>query len=193
MPRPREFDPEQAMQEAMEAFWEHGYNATSVKDLLAEMGLNRGSLYGAFGDKKKLFLAALEKYDQHQFPIFQGILNRPGPARDNLRDLFDLVVDRCCGPEGRRGCLAAKAAMELVPQEQDVADWLRKFNQRNERAIADVIRRGQDEGDVNRALNPRTTARYLLSSMGGLRMHSIMSPTRKEIREVVDLILKVLD
>ena len=62
MARPKEFDPETAAQEAMEAFWERGYAATSVNDLLEEMGLNRGSLYGTFGDKKQLFLAALEKY-----------------------------------------------------------------------------------------------------------------------------------
>ena len=58
MARPREFDSDQAMQDAMDAFWERGYNATSVNDLLSEMKLNRGSLYGAFGDKKQLFLAA---------------------------------------------------------------------------------------------------------------------------------------
>ena len=62
MARPKEFDPDLAAQEAMEAFWEHGYTATSVTDLLEEMGLHRGSLYGTFGDKKKLFLAALDKY-----------------------------------------------------------------------------------------------------------------------------------
>ena len=193
MPRPREFDPEQAMQEAMEAFWEHGYNATSVKDLLSEMGLNRGSLYGAFGDKKKLFLAALDKYDQQQFPVIQGILDREGSAKRNIHDLFAFVVDRCCGPEGRRGCLAGKAAMELVPHEKDVAEYLRKLNTRNEKYLASVIQRGQDDGSINKALPPRATARYLLTSLGGLRTHGIMSPTKKEVREVVDLILRVLD
>ena len=71
MARPKEFDPDDAMGEAMEAFWQHGYHATSVTDLLGEMKLNRGSLYGTFGDKKTLSLAALAEYGKqgHEMPL----------------------------------------------------------------------------------------------------------------------------
>src|SRR3982751_4544426 len=115
MARPKEFDPDHAAGEAMEAFWERGYAATSVIDLLAEMGLNRGSLYGTFGDKKKLFLAALDKYDQQNVVRFREMLEKPGSAKTIVRDMLQMAMTSCTGDEGRRGCLAAKAAMEMAP------------------------------------------------------------------------------
>src|SRR5439155_6557880 len=117
MARPKAFDPDQAAQEAMEAFWERGYNATSVSDLLAEMGLHRGSLYGTFGDKKQLFLAALDKYQDQNVAMIREVLEQPGSARQAIVALLDVAIERCTGAGAARGCLAAKAAMELAPHD----------------------------------------------------------------------------
>ena len=193
MARPRTFDPELAMQEAMEAFWERGYNATSVSDLLTEMKLNRGSLYGTFGDKKQLFLAALERYAAQGFDALQEILDQPGSAKANLREWVRTVSQTCIGEAGKRGCLVAKAAMELAPFDEEIAQWVRKLHLRHERAVAEVIRRGQKSGEINRDLAPTAAARFLLSSMGGLRLMGSISPCEKDVREVVELVLKVLD
>lgn len=193
MARPKAFDPELAMQEAMEAFWERGYNATSVNDLLVEMKLNRGSLYGTFGDKKQLFLAALDRYAAQAFDALQEILDRPGSARDSLREWVRTVSQTCIGEAGRRGCMVAKAAMELAPFDEDIAHWVRKLHLRHERAVADVVRRGQKSGEINAALSPSAAARFLLSSMGGLRLLGSISPNEKDVREVVELVLRVLD
>src|ERR1700749_3678569 len=78
MARPKEFDPGEAMREAMAAFWERGYHATSVSDLLSEMKLNRGSLYGTFGDKKRLFLATLAEYEKQSRETMRETLEQPG-------------------------------------------------------------------------------------------------------------------
>src|SRR5438874_8018466 len=111
MGRPKQFDPDEAMQEAMEAFWERGYAATSVNDLLDEMGLNKGSLYGTFGDKKQLFLAALEKYSDQRTCAVTDILEQKISARKVLASLLDYIAHDCVGENAHRGCLAAKAAM----------------------------------------------------------------------------------
>src|SRR5436189_2827778 len=105
MARPREFDRDTAAQEAMEAFWDHGYNATSVTELLSEMGLHRGSLYGTFGDKKQLFLAALEKYQDQNVAMIREVLERPGSAREAIVALLDVAIERCTGAGAERGCL----------------------------------------------------------------------------------------
>ena len=136
MARPKQFDPDQATQEALDTFWERGYGATSVQDLLEEMGLNRGSLYGTFGDKKQLFLAVLDKYYEQCGADFQRVLDEPASPRQALRDLLDRVARECTGGEGTRGCLAAKAAMELAPHDKDVAGWLRRFHKRNVAMLA---------------------------------------------------------
>src|SRR5436189_3836074 len=107
MARPREFDRDTAAQEAMEAFWDHGYNATSVSELLTEMGLNRGSLYGTFGDKKQLFMAALEKYQDQNVAMIRDVLEQPGrSAREAVAALLQVAVERCTGEGAQRGCLA---------------------------------------------------------------------------------------
>ena len=193
MARHKEFDPDVAMQEAMEAFWERGYAATSVNDLLEEMGLNRGSLYGTFGDKKQLFLAALEKYDAQRGQALRELLETPASAKAALRGLVEHVAEDCRGEQGRRGCLAAKAAMELAPHDDDVANWLKRFHRRNVETIAGVIERGQREGEISRRLNAYDAARFLLNSLAGMRVTGTTSPGAAEQRGVVELILKVLD
>ncbi len=192
MARPREFDAEQVMQDAMDAFWEHGYNATSVNDLLAEMKMNRGSLYGAFGDKKTLFLATLDKYDQQRSAEIHEILHRPGPVRSALREWFDQIADMCTGQAGMRGCMAIKSAMEMAPHDKEIADWVKKFHRRNHKMVAEVLRRGQAQGEISAGIDADIAARFLLASLSGLHMLGTTSPTRKEVRDVMDMILKAL-
>lgn len=193
MSRPKEFDPGEAMKEAMEAFWERGYYATSVNDLLAEMKLNRGSLYATFGDKKQLFMAALDEYERRGRAALSEALEKPGPVKTILRDWVMEVADSCSGEAGARGCLVLKAAMEVAPHDADVADWLRNVTRERERTIAQVIRRGQAEGQVSPKLEPRAVARYLMSSLAGLRVLGTASPAQRQMREVADLILRILD
>jgi TetR/AcrR family transcriptional regulator, transcriptional repressor for nem operon len=193
MARPKQFDPDEVMQEALDAFWERGYGATSVQDLLEEMGLNRGSLYGTFGDKKKLFLAVLDKYYQQRVEDFDRVLNEPASARQALRDLLTRVGCECTGDDGTRGCLAAKAAMELAPHDKDVAGWLRRFHRRNVAMLASVIERGQQQGEISRKLDAESAARFVLNNIAGLRLLGTTSPSAADVKAVIELVLKVLD
>ena len=194
MSRPKQFNPEIAMQEALETFWERGYAATSVNDLLEEMGLNRGSLYGTFGDKKQLFLSVLDKYYEQSAERIRELLERPGAsARQSLRTLIEHVAEDCCGEKGRRGCLAAKAAMELAPHDKDVAAWLKRFHRRNVAMIAKTIARGQRAGEISRRLHANDAARFILNAMAGMRVTGTIARSASEMDGVVELILKVLD
>jgi TetR/AcrR family transcriptional regulator, transcriptional repressor for nem operon len=193
MARHKEFDPDAAATEAMETFWDRGYAGTSVNDLLADMGLNRGSLYGTFGDKKQLFLAALEKYDEQSVEEFKALLGRPGSAKGAVKDFLKAAAECCTSEDGRRGCLAGKAAMELAPHDKDVANWLRKFHRRNVDLLARTIHRGQEQGEISRSVEAKAAARFLLNGLGGLRLLGTMRPSEDEVRDVVKLMLKVLD
>lgn len=193
MSRPKEFNPGDAMREAMAAFWQRGYHATSVSDLLGEMKLNRGSLYGTFGDKKSLFLAALAEYERQGREAAGKILESPGSAKAAIIQWITTAAQGCSGDSGSRGCLALKAALEMAPQDKDVAAWLKKAMRDREMLIAKVIRRGQAEGDISASHDPRALARYLLSALAGLGVLGTASPSAREVREVVELIVKVLD
>jgi TetR/AcrR family transcriptional repressor of nem operon len=193
MARPKQFDIEEVMQEALEAFWEHGYVATSMQDLQEEMGLNRGSLYGTFGDKKKLFLAVLDKYYEQRVADFQRVLEEPESPRQAVRDLLERVASECTGDDGQRGCLAAKAAMELAPHDKDVAAWLKRFHRRNVGMVAKVIERGQQRGEISRRLDAESAARFVLNNIAGLRLLGTTSPSSSDVKSVIELVLKVLD
>ncbi len=177
----------------MEAFWEHGYNATSVADLLEEMGLHRGSLYGTFGDKKQLFLAALNKYQDQNVAMLRDILDNPGSAREAIETFLQHAVEKCTGDEAGRGCLAAKAALELAPHDPDISAWIRRFHARNVELLADTLQRGQQQGEINPQLDARGVARFLLNGVAGLRLLGTTQPSPAEVQDVVRLMLKVLE
>ena len=193
MARPKAFDPTHATRDAMETFWEHGYHGTSVNDLLSDMNLNRGSLYDTFGDKKQLFMAALAEYERISNEMILSSLQKPGPARDAIAAMIRAASDTCVGADGQRCCLGLKAAIELAPHDADVLAWVRRVTRHREDVLADVIRRGQREKNINAKLEPRAAARYLLTALAGLRMLGTSAPRKNEVSEVVELILTVLD
>jgi TetR/AcrR family transcriptional repressor of nem operon len=193
MARPKEFDPGQAMREAMAAFWERGYHGTSVSDLLAEMKLNRGSLYGTFGDKKKLFLATLAEYERQSRETMRETLERPGSARAAIEQWAAEAAMFCAGEAGLRGCLGVKAAMEMAPHDKDVADWVRAVTRARDHLVAKAVRRGQSDGEINPRLDPRVVARCLNTLLAGLKVRGTAAPTDREVRETVAMMLRVLD
>lgn len=193
MARPKEFDPEAAMREAMEAFWQRGYHGTSVNDLLAEMKLNRGSLYGTFGDKKHLFLATLAQYEKQSRDVMEQTLAQPGSARKAIEQWAMTAVSMCSGEAGLRGCLGIKAAMEMAAHDKDVADWVRTITRARDQLLARAIRRGQEAGEINRKLEPRVVARALNTALAGLKVLGTAGPTEKEVREVIAMMLRMLD
>jgi TetR/AcrR family transcriptional repressor of nem operon len=193
MARPKEFDTNAVVQDAMEAFWKRGYAATSVSDLLEETGLNRGSLYGSFGDKHRLFICALDRYDEQVWAKIREAMDQPGPARRVIEQWMRNYAESCTGTEGRQGCLLCKAAMELVPHDPEVAAWMQRIGRRNERYLARLVERGQREGDIPTSLDARALSRFLWNALAGLRLMGATSPTRRAVRETIELVLQVLD
>src|SRR4051794_15823962 len=113
MSRHKEFNREQALHKAMEAFWSRGYEATSIEDLVKHMGINRQSLYDTFGDKHALYLQALERYREVESRKLFELLERRSPVKLVLRQLFTGVVERSLSGAERRGCFMSNAMSEL--------------------------------------------------------------------------------
>jgi TetR/AcrR family transcriptional repressor of nem operon len=193
MARPKEFDPGEAMREAMAAFWERGYHATSVSDLLTEMKLNRGSLYGTFGDKKKLFLATLAEYEKQSRETMRQTLEQPGSARKAIEQWAHETALLCAGESGLRGCLGVKAAMEMAPQDREVADWVKTVTRARDQLVQKAVRRGQASGEINSRLEARVVARCLNTLLAGLKVVGTAEPTEKDVRDVVSMVLRILD
>src|SRR2546428_10205183 len=121
MPRPKAFDPDEALQKAMQVFWERGYEATSVEDLVQHMGLNRFSLYSTFGGKHQLFVAALERYRDTIVADLVGELEQSAAGLAAIRQFFTRLVDFFASSQGWCGCLMTHTAVELSPHVSRVA------------------------------------------------------------------------
>jgi TetR/AcrR family transcriptional repressor of nem operon len=105
MARPKEFDPDQALDRAVELFWRKGYEATSIQDLVEALGINRSSLYGTFGDKHALYLAAIDRYCEDVVAPRVAELDQAASPRAAIRQLFLSLPTRATRRRERRGCL----------------------------------------------------------------------------------------
>ncbi|GGT41360.1 TetR family transcriptional regulator [Streptomyces chromofuscus] len=192
MARVREFDTEAAVHSAMEAFRCRGYEGTSVQDLVDATGVGRGSLYGAFGSKEGLYLAAMERYRQLYAVPLIDMLRAGTPARDLLREVLVATVDGIVRDGDRKSCLIVGATTERVSQDPKVAAHVRSTTAALEDALRDVIATAQAEGQLPNSRNARDLARYLIVTMHGLRVMGAMNPDRASLMGVADAALDAL-
>ena len=167
MPRPKEFNPDDALDKAMQVFWHKGYEASSIEDLLTAMNLNRGSLYDTFGDKRQLFLKALDHYCQGVVGPKFSLLDQPGPALPALRRFIQGMIEGALADPQRRGCLVANTVMELAPHERDIAAKLKQVLQLTEEAFFALLTRAKEQGELGAEKDPRALARFLTTMMQG--------------------------
>ena len=191
--RPREFDADEALREAMTLFWQRGYRATSVDDLVDQLGIQRGSLYAAFKDKKTLFQKALACYGQHIGQVMVETLDAPGPAKRNLRRLIDHWEDLALTRWRQQGCLIVNSITELAAHEPAVAAFAGEIVGRAEGLFRRTIERAQREGDVRPDVPARRLARSLLATMQGLVVMAKAGAPAAVIRDVVEGAKATLD
>ncbi len=183
--RPREFDPTEVLNRAMNAFFEKGYEGTSLSDLERVTGLGRQSLYGAFGDKRALFSRVVEHYFETQLkPAFIDLLDAPGSALGNIERLLALMEQTALSPEFN-GCLVGNSVAELGVVDADTAALLARKLELIEEALVRALRRAQRDGEVQKCLDPRVTARSLLALTQGLALMARVNRDRTFVRSVL--------
>jgi TetR/AcrR family transcriptional regulator, transcriptional repressor for nem operon len=191
MARPREFDEATVLDAAMNCFWEHGYAATSVRDLAGEMGITGASLYNAFGDKRSLYRRALDHY------LECGVRDRirrlePLAPCAAIRAFFDEIVVRSITDKRRCGCLLVNSALEMAPH--DAA--FRRMIVQELRFIEDFFRQcivtGQADGTIASFQPADDLAKLLLSVLLGVRVLARSRPQRAVLEGAVNGALGLL-
>jgi TetR/AcrR family transcriptional regulator, transcriptional repressor for nem operon len=190
--RPREFDIDEAVADAIEVFRAHGYHGTSVQDLTEGTGLARGSLYKAFHDKRSLFLAALDHYTAASLQRISDTLLQPGSARAAIREALMGYAKRAADAQGRQGCLITAAAMEMMPGDVEVSALITRMFRRIEDLFAAAVIRGQASGEIPRGYDERAIARLLLCTVQGLRVLGKTGPREGDLAQLVDVALRAL-
>ncbi len=192
MPRTREFEPETALQDAMELFWLKGYEATSMRDLLEGMGIGRGSFYGTFGDKRSLFLAALDRFERTRTAWIPEVLQEGDSPVEAIRYVFERSVKGLVSFEPRRGCLLANTAVELGPHDPEVAKRISGYVRRTEDAFEDALVRARAAGEISEEQDPKALARFLVTNLHGLRVMARAGADRETLQDTVEVVLGVL-
>jgi TetR/AcrR family transcriptional repressor of nem operon len=191
--RPREFNEAEVIDSAMHLFWQRGYQATSVQDLVDATGLQRGSLYGAFGDKYGLFLEALDAYTE----VFLGRVSELTGSDDPVEGLrvFVRQAGSDCenGARAARGCLVGNTCSELVAHDEVARARVEAFVSDMRRTMADGLRRGQAMGTFGAERDPEAVATFIQCSLQGLALLAKSRPEPGVLRGVVDEMLRVLD
>ena len=193
MIRPREFDEDLALHAAMRLFWEKGYEATSLSDLTSSMGIQRPSLYSAFGDKKTLFETALRKYTQLHAASVRAALQHKASVKEAFRAFFEHLVEEAYEAKPMRGCFCINTMVELSPRDEKFEILTREHQMYLSALFQEAIERGQRSGELVLRTSPKALAQTLLVSLIGLTVLLKSRPERTLIRNSVETMLSLLD
>jgi len=173
MGRLKEFSVEQALEKAVYVFWTKGYEAASMSDLTAEMGIQKASLYDTFGNKAELFRQALAEYQDRGFIEVQKLLDASRDPVDAIRQILLTAVPQVQEtptPCSRKGCFCMNAAVELAPHHPEIAALIEAHYDRVRRRIAQTIALGQGQGMMRIDLTPLEAAAFVLDHLNGLHV-----------------------
>lgn len=193
MSRLKEFDQNKAIDGAVDCFWARGYEATSVRDLADHMGIGGASLYNAYGGKRALFVAALERYANRSSRERIARLEAIGRPKQAIEAFLAEIIDRSLKDRARKGCLLVNSALDVAPHDAEIGkvvggylEEIRAFFQRN-------IEAGCRAGQVPRSIDAAGVSAHLLGVLLGIRVLARTRPDRALLESVVRPALSLLD
>lgn len=194
MSRPREYDRDEALDAAMNAFWRNGYERTSYPVLETEMKMNRGSIYAAFGDKSALFYESLDRYIDQRNSRFEKILNEEGKSlKDRIDFFFSDLIDFHLGQGEFCGCMLANSAVELGPFDQEANEKIWQGFLKAHQIIKARIELGQQQGELSAVHNADALASFVVNSLIGIRVTVRVHTDRKWLEAVKAQLLRLFE
>ncbi|NEQ69601.1 MAG: TetR/AcrR family transcriptional regulator [Symploca sp. SIO1B1] len=193
MARHKEFDRQIVLEKAMETFWQYGYEGTSIQILLQAMGINRGSLYDTFGDKRSLFLEAIAHYESKVVQEAMAKLEAPDAGKAAIIEHFQGMVERLASDRTRWGCFMTNVAVELCNHDTETAHRIRQSLQRVEKAFRHALQNAQSQGDIASDADIAALACFLTCMIQGLRVMVKVDPNRQALNQIINSTLSVLD
>ena len=188
----KQFDCKDVLESALAVFWSRGYEATSIQDLVDATGVNRGSLYGTFGDKKGLFLAVIDHYMETIATPMMAELSNPDP-RSAIEGMFAALIQRNSDPRFPRGCLITNTSLECPISGDTIARKIAGAMGRQETAIYRVLHRAQNEGSLAPSRDARALARFFLGVAQGLNVVNKAVADPEMLRDMVRVAMSVWD
>ncbi len=189
MGRPRAFDVDKALERALRLFWRKGFEGTSLSDLTKAMGINRPSLYAAFGNKEALFRKALDRYADGPASYVREALDAP-TARDVVERLLRGAAGLLTDPRNPRGCLMVQGALSCGRAGDPIRKELASRRVAGEAAIRRRLERAKSEGDLPPDVEPDDLACYLATVIHGMAVQAAGGATRDDLQRVIQTALR---
>ena len=186
MARPKEFDVDAALQQALQVFWQKGYEATSMQDLVDAMGIQKASLYATYGDKHSLYMQALRNYQRDALVEMETTLTRPGSPKAALRALLQGVVEQAAGKRGRRGCFCVNANIELAPSDPVVGEQLRDHTGRVEAMLQRTLAAARAAGEIPRSADTAQLASFLYGLLLAINVLARQRAPKPRLQAIAD-------
>ena len=185
--RPRAYDPDTALTQVMDVFWDAGYAATSLDDLSAATGMNRPSLYGAFGDKRAIYAKAIAHYRTNARAAMREAFAYDRPFRDALRSICEAALSLyCSGAKRPRGCFVFSTAVTEAVGDADARATLADVVREIDRALEARIRFAKERGDLRDDAKPEALAKMAAALLSSLSIRSRAGVPRAELDAIID-------
>lgn len=188
MGRPRNFEVEEALENAMLVFWEKGYDGASLTDLTEAMNMSRPSMYSIFGNKEELFYKALDRYAKGPASFWGEVRNEP-TARKVIERLMYSVADSVTEPGIPTGCLTVQAALPCSKSNESIHRELNVQRAKTTSHLQKRLEEAQAEGDLHHSVNPAALAQYVTTVTQGLCVKGAEGVSREQLYEIVKFAL----
>jgi TetR/AcrR family transcriptional repressor of nem operon len=192
MARPREFDPDKALQVAIDVFWEKGYFDASVDEVVRRSGVAKYGIYGTFGTKEELFEKALRQYARNGKQVMLAMLNQENAGLPELKQFFSEVVKKVTSQPDRRGCLLCNTAAEAASISPEIQAIVNDFFAETVKAFRRCLKKAVAEKQLTPAMDSREIAAYLTNTFRTVLMLTRSGETRRAIQQHVDVALSAL-
>jgi TetR/AcrR family transcriptional regulator, transcriptional repressor for nem operon len=192
MPRLKEFDEAEVLDQALELFRARGFKHTSFNDLVEELGVSRQSLYDTYGDKQALYQSALRRYLDKSLVGIRGKFSEDIPVRDTFTGFFEAMVAGSCA-NGSPGCLMVNSMVELSPHDADTRALAQSHAREIEGIFITRLSTAQRQGEITSNKDPVALARYFYHTILGLAVASRALDDKESLRQTARLALQVLD
>lgn len=191
--RPPQYDPDKALDKAADAFWKNGYAGTSLDDLAAATGMNRPSLYGAFGDKRAIYLATLERYRDESRAKAKALLADAPSLRVYLERFYEAALDiYLAGADGALGCYSIGTAATQAAVDPLVREFLADSIRNTDAFLADLIRKARQRGEISPQSNPTELAQLATATLHTLAVRSRAGLARRELNAIAAAAINVI-
>ena len=192
MPRNKDFDEDELLNKAVNLFWDKGYYATSAQDLVIGLGIARSSIYNTYTDKKTLFTKALQQYQAKNTGAVLTLLSNAGDPEEAIKQILYGVIRESEEDALAKGCFMVNTAVELSSHDKEIAELVAKNNQSVEDALTRIMEKGQRKGQFSTYLHPKAAARFIFSTIAGLRVSARSGADMSVLEDVVRVALFAL-